>query len=106
MLWEVEIRPKEGFADAEARRGNAEFRSTASGVTVVRAARVYLFNGELGESDVLRVAGDLLTDATVEQFHLTSPSATPNAAALGSGNHLVMVLLKPGVMDPAAESVQ
>ncbi len=90
MRWEVEIRPR--GVDLEAQRAAAETHAQ-----VRHSARMYLLDG-LDEQQASRVARELLVDATVEEYRLASPGSKPSNA--------VNILLKPGVMDPVAESVQ
>ncbi len=97
MLWEVEIRPR--GVDLEAQRASAE-----TGVEAKHSARVYLLDGPLDENRAERVARELLADGTVEEYSLAPPVGRRPVAPRVT--HAVSVLLKPGVMDPVAESVQ
>ncbi len=98
MRWEVEIRPRN--TDLEAQRAAAEIRELGQAEGVgLRSARVYLLEGKLDRPQVERVARELLMDSTVEDYAVSQPGVK------GQGTP-VNVLLKPGVMDPTAESVQ
>jgi phosphoribosylformylglycinamidine synthase len=98
MHWEVEIAPR--HEDAEGNRVRGALPAIGVGKPMqVAASRFYLLDGELNESQAQQVARELLTDATVETSRL-SRSTQPATDAP------VSVLLKPGVMDPAAESVK
>jgi phosphoribosylformylglycinamidine synthase len=104
MLWEVEVHPK--GADAERRRVCAEYDMLSDWKLgerlIARTARGYLLEGNLHREEVHRLADQLLVDPLVEA------AAVLELGQLGrSPNHSVWtVLLKPGVMDPAAQSVQ
>src|SRR6476646_10136250 len=100
MLWEVEIRPI--GRDAERERVCDEFdlltQSTRGGDLVRASARGFLVEGNLDPAAAQRLAADLLVDSVVE-------SATLSEVGRGNGGQTITVLLKPGVMDPVAESV-
>ena len=100
MLWEVEIRPL--GRDAERERVCDEFdlltHSTRGGDLVKSSARGFLLEGNLDHSRAERLAYELLVDSVVE-------SATLSEVGKANGNQAITVLLKPGVMDPVAESV-
>src|SRR5689334_12048726 len=96
MLWEVEIQSKNG-PDREAQRIAAAFALSGNGSAdvQVRSARGFLLEGNLERQQAQRLVDELLVDPVVE---------TATLAELGGGTG-VTVLLKPGVMDPVADSV-
>src|SRR3954462_10729819 len=100
MLWEVEIRPLGG--DGERERVCDEFdlltHSTRGADVVSASARGYLLEGGLSHRDIDRLCDELLVDPLVE-------SARVRTAGDPFGEPAHTVLLKPGVMDPAAETV-
>src|SRR4051794_28695826 len=104
MLWEVEIRPK--GHDAERDRICEEYNLLTHGqqtVTVVtHSARGYLIEGGLDREQAGRLTSELLVDPLVETGRLRGLS---NEDARTPEAPLATVLLKPGVMDPAAQSV-
>ena len=91
----------------------------------VAGARGYLLEGSLDRGQVERLARELLADGIVERTIVAavgdaalaappgascwggSTTATPTTAdaKIGTDPRLVHVLLKPGVMDPVAQSV-
>src|SRR5262245_11678499 len=103
MHWEVDIRPRHADQDPEARRLTAELGEM--GITLsapILTGRIYLLSGDLNQAQMTSVATSLLADTTVERAH-----ARPHADRAGDVQPgRVTVLPKPGVMDPAAESVQ
>jgi phosphoribosylformylglycinamidine synthase len=104
MLWEIEIRPKGN--DPERLRVAAEYdlltHSHGDGYTLFRGtARGYLLEGNIDRDHAQRLADVLLVDTLVEEGRLTALGA--NGATEPNSAHTV--LLKPGVMDPAAQSV-
>src|SRR5215216_2948072 len=100
MLWEVEIRPLGRDADRE--RVCDEFdllsHSTRGADLVKASARGFLLEGNLDRDAARRLATELLVDSVVE-------SSTLSEVGRADGDHAITVLLKPGVMDPVAESV-
>src|SRR2546423_1338397 len=103
MLWEVEIAPK--GTDTERQRVAAEYdllTHSHRGAEVVRSSRRgYLLEGHLSSSQAEQVMGELLVDPLTESGRLSPISETQTEP---HGDRLT-VLLKPGVMDPAAQSV-
>ncbi len=109
-LWEVDIYPAEGLPDQAGRQaeGDAADLGFAPALSVT-AARGYLIQGDLDRSQVERVARELLADTLVERtvvaprgdavLNRPPPAGDPAAAQ-------VHVLLKPGVMDPVAQSAE
>jgi phosphoribosylformylglycinamidine synthase len=98
-LWEVLIRPRDNRS--EARRIAEEFRlltHTAGDGPVTATARGYLLEGDISQADAERLMRDLLADDLVESGEL-SPLGRAEQGLLAT------VLLKPGVMDPAALTV-
>jgi phosphoribosylformylglycinamidine synthase len=100
MLWEVEIRPS--GRDAERERVCDEFdlltHSTRGADLVKAAARGFLLEGYMDRDAAERLADELLVDSVVE-------SAIVSEVGRSNGDNAITVLLRPGVMDPVAESV-
>ncbi|NQT19465.1 MAG: phosphoribosylformylglycinamidine synthase subunit PurS, partial [Planctomycetes bacterium] len=100
MRWQVEVAGKEGFADALGNSVAADVRDLGiSGISQVRTARIFILEGDLGETQVRRVAGELLSDPIIENYAV-------NESVLKEEPHVsvVRVMRKPGVMDPVAHS--
>jgi phosphoribosylformylglycinamidine synthase subunit PurSL len=102
MLWEIEIEPK--TCDRERERMNAEFallthQGSGNGGQgpVIRSTRGYLLDG-IEQVAAEMLASELLVDPVVESAKLGTLSPDANAGRL-------TVLLKPGVMDPVAQSI-
>jgi phosphoribosylformylglycinamidine synthase len=104
MLWEFEILPKQH--DPESARVNEELGLlTHSAQTAVDlASRGFLVEGPLDESQARRLLEELLQDPIAETGRVGGLNAfarfEPHLHALAT------VLLKPGVMDPVAQSVE
>jgi phosphoribosylformylglycinamidine synthase len=99
MLWEVEIKPL--GRDGERERVCDEFdlltHASRGGDLVSGSARGYLLEGNLGDAHLERLVNEVLVDPLVE-----AGAAAPAASRSG---HSYTVLLKPGVMDPVAQTV-
>ncbi len=131
MLWQVYVFPQRGQPDPEARRIASEIEEL--GILRpdrVHFARGYLIEGELTRDEIERVGRELLADPVIEEFSLEgeqnisagrnpasqlqySELSTPHSsntshdsAAAASRFAIANVLLKPGVMDPVAQSVE
>jgi len=105
MLWEVEILPPNQNKDTESPRHFAEYALLAGRPAPddlgMLSSRGYLLEGNLSQDDVSRFADQLLCDRLVEDW-------VTNPIPLNEGQPNVLfwtVLLKPGVMDPVAQSV-
>src|SRR4051794_7669649 len=119
MLWEIDIHPAGGEMDRAGERVVAAARELGLVNDLqVATARGYLLQGEsLQRADVERLANELLVDSIVEQAVvgrvgdacLNEPldSTNPQSAIRNpqSSSHTITVLLKPGVMDPVAQTV-
>jgi phosphoribosylformylglycinamidine synthase len=101
MLWEIEVRPT--GADLERDRVAEEYdlltHSSEGKRLVTATARGFLIEGDLDRSAAERLASELLVDKLVESGRLGALNEHISA------DQLATVLLKPGVMDPAALSV-
>jgi phosphoribosylformylglycinamidine synthase len=99
MLWEIEIRPL--GRDVERERVCDEFdlltHAQRGGDLIRSSSRGYLLEGELNEADLERLRTAVLVDPLVEVGVASPLGTTP-------GDYFT-VLLKPGVMDPVAQTV-
>jgi phosphoribosylformylglycinamidine synthase len=110
MLWEIDIHPAEHEPD----RMGARVAAAARGLGIterlqVAAARGFLLQGAaLDRGGVERLAQELLADLVVERpvFGQVTDNClqAPPGAIAGGDIQCVTVLLKPGVMDPVAQS--
>ncbi|MCS6866960.1 MAG: AIR synthase-related protein, partial [Gemmataceae bacterium] len=99
MLWELEIRPR--GRDNERERVCDEFdlltHSQRGGDLITASARGFFIEGDLSDEHRHRLANEVLLDPLVE---------TGTFQPLGQQrDHAYTVLLKPGVMDPVAQTV-
>lgn len=104
MIWEVEIRPNE--VDHDRRRVAQEYDLLVHGTCGIAAiqasSRGYLIEADLPSNEQRVKLGAFLGDDLVESVVLRklgelSPNHQPQ--------HVLTVLLKPGVMDPVSQSV-
>ena len=102
MLWQVYVFPLAGQPDLEGRRVASEIDDLGPGRTCqVHFARGYLIDAELQRPEVERIARELLADPVIEAFAMNDETPT----GLVRPGIIANVLLKPGVMDPVAQSV-
>jgi phosphoribosylformylglycinamidine synthase len=110
MLWEVEIQPR--GSDPERDRVCEEYHlltHTAAGPTLItQSSRGYLLEGDLGREQVERLMAELLVDPLAETGQVHGIGANGKAPLSGAEVRplRLTVLLKPGVMDPVAASVE
>jgi phosphoribosylformylglycinamidine (FGAM) synthase PurS component len=108
MLWEVEISPKgqenPGLARVEAEYALLGLPKLADGPVILDALRGFLLEGELNSDDVNQLTAELLVDPVVEEAVINPIPSEPDLNISAGALHWT-VLLRPGVMDPAAESV-
>jgi phosphoribosylformylglycinamidine synthase len=101
MLWEVEIQASD--RDPERERVCEEFdlltHTNQGAALITKSARGYLLQGDLDRHQAERLLHELLLDPLVETARLAELKQA------GNPSELATVLLKPGVMDPAAQSV-
>jgi phosphoribosylformylglycinamidine synthase subunit PurSL len=112
MLWQIEIFSADGQPDLDALRVAADAADLGIAPRLqVRTARGYLIQGALDRQQVERLATELLADGVVERTRVAPVSedaleSPPDWAADAAPAQLIHVLLKPGVMDPVAQSAQ
>lgn len=101
MLWEVEIEPK--GPDLERSRVGEEFNLLTHGSGgasfLLKTSRGYLLEGALDQDQVQELVQELLADAIAEGAKVR------RLGQVNGKKGMATVLLKPGVMDPAALSV-
>jgi phosphoribosylformylglycinamidine synthase len=99
MLWELEIRPL--GRDGERERVCDEFdlltHGERGGDLIAASARGFLLEGDLTDDHRARLAAEVLVDPLVESGTFAALGARPG--------HAYTVLLKPGVMDPVAQTI-
>ena len=113
MLWEIDLHPRAGLPDLEADGVADDVIALRLAQKVrVASARGYLVQGpDLSPERVERLARELFADTVAEEFVLGAVDAAsltepPARIADGQATQLVQVLLKPGVMDPVAQSAE
>jgi phosphoribosylformylglycinamidine synthase II len=99
MLWELEIKPL--GKDGERERVCDEFdlltHAQRGGDLVSASARGFLLEGDLAESELEVLRNEILVDPLVEAGVVRPLGAR--------AEHSCTVLLKPGVMDPVAQTI-
>jgi len=103
--WRLEVFRKPELDDPEG--AHALLSMAEVGVRSVAAARLgrgYLLSPELDLATVRDVAAELLVDPVLEELRLTAPRTAPTDAP--TDVHRVLVMRRPGVMDPVALTVE
>ncbi len=99
MLWEVEIRPL--GRDGERERVCDEFdlltHAQRGGDLISASARGFLLEGDLGDLHLEQLTTEVLVDPLVESVSVRRVG--------GHEGDYYTVLLKPGVMDPVAQTI-
>ncbi len=106
MLWEIEIYPAEGERDRAGERiaALAQELCLASSLDV-DATRGFLVQGaSLDLTTATKLAEDLLVDRVAEQPRIREVGEGQTAESQETAS-CITVMLKPGVMDPVAQSV-
>lgn len=105
MLWQVDVYPAVGQPNlAGARLASAAKDLGLPGPLRVEAGRGYLIEGDFQRPEMDRLARELLSDPLVERA-VCAPAG--DRALLDGPSHasrLIHVMLRPGVMDPVAQS--
>jgi len=109
MLWEIDLHPRAGATDREA--ANIAAQALELGITdplEIHSARGFLIESPtLGAPQAEQLATELFADLMVEQPVVAPSGDTTLATPLHTnGGTLTHVLLKPGVMDPVAQSAE
>jgi phosphoribosylformylglycinamidine synthase subunit PurSL len=104
-LWEIDIYPAAGQSD---RLGNAVASDAAdlgiSSDLSVSAARGFLLQGEIDEAQANQLARELFADGIVERTVVAHVGDGKLNEPPNGKSQLLHVMLKPGVMDPVAQS--
>lgn len=106
-IWQVDIYPAPGQPDLAAARiaADAADMHLAESLGIV-AGRGYLLQGAISRREAERAARQLLADGVVERYSLAPVGDAALAVPPQGHPQQVHVLLKPGVMDPVAQSAQ
>ncbi|MEK6249471.1 MAG: phosphoribosylformylglycinamidine synthase subunit PurS, partial [Planctomycetales bacterium] len=104
MLWEVDIYPSSGQPNLAAARVKAEAVDLGLTNLQLEAGHGFLIEGRLSREQVERIATELLADSVVERTVVAEVGDPLLSQSPKNDSLLVHVLLKPGVMDPVAES--
>ena len=110
-LWQVDIRPADGQPDSLGVAAESAGRELGiSDRLEVHGTHGFLLQGSLDAANVSRMAREYLADPIAQRVETglvgSSAFASEPASESSSGGplHCVHVLLKPGVMDPVAQS--
>ncbi len=112
MLWEIDLHPRTGLPDRDGQAAAANIAELGLVGLRVAASRGFLIEGpQLTAAQVGRLEKELFADAVAEEAVIARPGdsrllAPPARLGPGREPHVLHVLLKPGVMDPVAQSAE
>ncbi|MCC7013623.1 MAG: phosphoribosylformylglycinamidine synthase subunit PurL [Planctomycetes bacterium] len=102
--WRVEVYRRPELDDPEGARAAGALRELGlAQARDIRLGRGYLLSPELDAAVVAGIASDLLVDPVLESARITPPTQAPTPS---SAAHRVLVMRRPGVMDPVAATVE
>ena len=105
-LWQVDIRPADGQPDSLGVQAESAARELGiSNRLEIQGIHGFLVQGSLDAASASRMARDFLADPIAQRVQTATVGDPKLSAYSASGpSQLVHVLLKPGVMDPVAQS--
>ena len=105
-LWQVDIRPADGQPDSLGVQAESAARELGiSNRLEIQGIHGFLVQGSLDAASASRMARDFLADPIAQRVQTAIVGDPKLSAYSASGpSQLVHVLLKPGVMDPVAQS--
>lgn len=110
MEWKIEIRNKRGVFDPLASGFKKDIDDLGiDGVKRISQSQVFIVSGRIFESDVQRIARELLVDPVTQEYKLAERCSSFNLGAdrmKGEGVRVVEVAYNSGVMDPVEESAK
>ena len=99
MFWKIEILDKPGVFDAVGEGIKKDILDLGiRAVQEVRFVQVYIIEGEISESGILKICQEILVDKITQAYSIQSK--TYNLKKY----HTIEVAYNPGVMDPVEES--
>ena len=104
-LWRIEVEAITPRLDVQAASILGDLRDLGiSQIKRVRTSRIFLLTGRIDRSQADRIAAELLADPVTERYVLAGVDDQAREAARNGAQ--VEVHLKPGVMDPVANSTR
>jgi phosphoribosylformylglycinamidine synthase len=104
--WRIEVWRRRAVGDPEAehaRAALAEVGIVLAPSDALRVGKGYLLSPAYERGQVEQIAADLLVDPVVNQAHLCAPRESMRDAA---ARHRILVMPRPGVMDPVAGTIE
>lgn len=104
-LWQVEIRPAEGQPDSLGIQAETAARELGiCDALEVHGIHGFLVQGSLDANSAAKMAWEYLADPIAQRVQTSLVGDPKLSVYTGQAKQLVHVLLKPGVMDPVAQS--
>lgn len=104
-LWQVDIRPADGQPDSLGVQAESAARELGiSNRLQIQGIHGFLVQGSLDAQTASKMAREYLADPIAQRVETALVGDPKLSAYTGNAKQLVHVLLKPGVMDPVAQS--
>jgi len=104
-LWQVDIRPADGQPDSLGVQAESAARELGiSNRLQIQGIHGFLVQGSLDAQSASKMAREYLADPIAQRVETALVGDPKLSAYTGNAKQLVHVLLKPGVMDPVAQS--
>jgi phosphoribosylformylglycinamidine synthase II len=104
-LWQVDIRPADGQPDSVGAQAESAARELGiSNRLQIQGIHGFLVQGSLDAQSASKMAREYLADPIAQRVETALVGDPKLSAYTGKAKQLVHVLLKPGVMDPVAQS--
>ena len=102
MLWRIEVKEKDGFYDAvgESVKKDIADLGFKNRIKAVRFVYVYLIEGDVNESDIIKISEELLIDPITQEYSYAGSVSDEKQYKI------VEVAHNPGVMDPVEDSAR
>ena len=104
QAWRIEVQVRDSEPDPAGNSGHKALERAGLAPTSVRSRRGFLLGPGLTDAQVRTFARAVLADPVLETFTVHAPGAESPRAT--HGVHRVSILLRAGVTDPVAHSVQ
>ena len=98
MVRQITVSTRHGLVDSRGEGVKKDALDLGVGsITDVRVSDVYLFEGDISDGDINRIAEELLADFVTQEYFID--------AAPGDEGHIIEVTYNHGVMDPVEGSI-
>jgi phosphoribosylformylglycinamidine synthase len=105
--WRIEVFRRASMGDPEGAHVAASLDELElARPAAARVARGYLLSPRYARAAVEEIARGVLADPVVNEVRVVAPRGAPRRDAAGDAAHRLLVMPRPGVMDPVAHTVE